>query len=58
MDSLIGQLEALTKQLPEDEVTAKRLYEVTRKLNLALEPQQMTIQRIMYTVSSLLWNGN
>ncbi|MCJ1402815.1 hypothetical protein MMC11_006036 [Xylographa trunciseda] len=49
IDSLIDRLESLTKDVPADEATRKRLYDVTQKLNLAVEPAQMTVQRIMYT---------
>ena len=56
MDSLIERLEDLTKVVPEDEAIRKRLYNVTQKLNLAVEPPQMTIQRIIYTVSTALYS--
>ena len=55
VDSLIERMDFLTRDIPADEATRKRLYDVTQKLNLAVEPAQMTVQRIMYTVSDLLY---
>ncbi|MCJ1320966.1 hypothetical protein MMC15_006307 [Xylographa vitiligo] len=49
VDSLIERMDFLTRDIPADEATRKRLYDVTQKLNLAVEPAQMTVQRIMYT---------
>lgn len=51
---LVGQLNAVIKDLPNDEAARKALLEATRKAALALESPGDTIQRIAYLVQNFL----
>ena len=51
MASLISQLELITSNLPKDEETRQKLYDVTHTLNLALESFEDTLQRLVHLVS-------
>ena len=51
MGSLISQLELLTSNVPKDEETRQKLYDVTHTLNLALESFEDTLQRTVHLVS-------
>lgn len=46
--SLISQIELTTSNIPQDEELRQKLYDATRKLNLALESPGDTIQRLVH----------
>ena len=51
-DSVVAQLESLTKNVPKDEASRKQLLEAARGLAFALESPGDSIQRICYLVNS------
>ena len=51
---LISQIELTTSNIPQDEELRQKLYDATRKLNLALESPGDTIQRLVHIGSALL----
>ena len=48
--AIVNQLTSLTENIPKDEASRKKLFDATRKLNLALETSGDTIQRLCYLV--------
>ena len=50
MASLISQLELMTSNIPKDTVIRQKLYDVTHKLNFALESAEDTLQRMVHLV--------
>lgn len=50
LSGLIARLENLTRAVPKEETTRKRLFDAARSLMYALETPGDSIQRIAYTV--------
>lgn len=56
--SLISQIELTTSNVPQDEGLRQKLYDATRKLNLALESPGDTLQRFVHLASVLLCSAS